>query len=350
MNRESASSKKDYISLANVISAAAVVYLHANACFWTFSDDLPYWKSANIIEGLFFFAVPVFLMNTGATLIDYRKRYGIAEYFRKRVRKTVIPYLFWSIAGLLFQLFIVGGISKEEVSAVYILNGLLTGHIVYYYYFFIGLFAVYLCIPLFAAVAQESMIRVFTYLAAVTVFFNALIPAVIYCSGYDIAYDFSVPAAGGYLLYILLGYILSGTDFSKKTRIVFYLAGLLGLVLKILLTYHFSMSAGVIAVFFEDYLSLPAILYSCGIYVFFRYEGEKLLKNASVRKAVRFLSDYTMGYYLLHFFVLRLFIEYLPVTVFSPVYRFVLPVPAIIIMTVFIWLIRKIPAGRWILP
>ena len=350
MNREFVSEKKDYICLANVISAAAVVYLHANACFWTFSDDLPYWKSANIIEGLFFFAVPVFLMNSGATLIDYNKRYGLRTYFRKRIRKTVIPYIFWSFAGLLFQLFLVGGIEAEEVSPAFILNGLLTGHIVYYYYFFIGLFAVYLCIPLFAAVPEENRIKVFAYLSAAAVVFNALIPAVIYCSGYDIAYDFSVPAVGGYLLYILLGYIISRADFSKKTRLAFYIAGTAGLFLKILLTYHYSMSAGVIAVFFEDYLCLPSIMYSCGVYVFFRYEGEKILRNGSVRKAVRFLSDYTLGYYLLHFFVLRMFVEYLPVTVFSPVYRFLLPIPALFIMTVFIRLARKIPAGRWILP
>ncbi len=27
----------EYISLASVLSAIAVVYLHANGCFWTFS-------------------------------------------------------------------------------------------------------------------------------------------------------------------------------------------------------------------------------------------------------------------------------------------------------------------------
>ena len=39
--------KSESIMLMNVISMLAVVYLHANDCFWAFSTDR-YWKSANI--------------------------------------------------------------------------------------------------------------------------------------------------------------------------------------------------------------------------------------------------------------------------------------------------------------
>ena len=49
--------KSESIMLMNVISMLAVVYLHSNNCFWTFSTDR-YWKSANIIEAGLYFAVP----------------------------------------------------------------------------------------------------------------------------------------------------------------------------------------------------------------------------------------------------------------------------------------------------
>ncbi len=59
-----------FISFASFISAMSVVFIHSNKCFWDFSSTARYWKTANIIECFFYFAVPVFFMITGATLID----------------------------------------------------------------------------------------------------------------------------------------------------------------------------------------------------------------------------------------------------------------------------------------
>lgn len=92
----------NYITVLSVISAFAVVLLHTNGCFWTFKRE-PYWFSANIIESVFYFAVPVFFMISGATLIDYRERYSTGTFLKKRFKKTVIPFFVWSIVGLVYQ-------------------------------------------------------------------------------------------------------------------------------------------------------------------------------------------------------------------------------------------------------
>lgn len=70
--------RKNYITLLSVISAIAVVCLHTNGCFWSFSKER-YWFTANIIECVFFFAVPIFFMITGVTLIDYQEKYSTKE-------------------------------------------------------------------------------------------------------------------------------------------------------------------------------------------------------------------------------------------------------------------------------
>lgn len=44
-----------------VICAFAVITLHTNGQFWNFSSTERYWFTANIIESLFYFAVPIFL-------------------------------------------------------------------------------------------------------------------------------------------------------------------------------------------------------------------------------------------------------------------------------------------------
>ena len=72
---------KTYITVLNVFSAIAVVALHVNGCFWQFSRS-SYWFTANIIESVFCFAVPVFFMITGVTLFDYTKRQDTEIFFR----------------------------------------------------------------------------------------------------------------------------------------------------------------------------------------------------------------------------------------------------------------------------
>lgn len=54
---------KYYIDVLNVISCLSVVILHTNNAFWKFSYE-SYWISANFIECIFYFAVPVFFMIT----------------------------------------------------------------------------------------------------------------------------------------------------------------------------------------------------------------------------------------------------------------------------------------------
>lgn len=96
---------KYYIDVLNVISCLSVVILHTNNAFWKFSYE-SYWISANFIECIFYFAVPVFFMITGVTTIDYREKYGTRVFLKKRIQKSLIPFVLWSmIATLYFAIF-----------------------------------------------------------------------------------------------------------------------------------------------------------------------------------------------------------------------------------------------------
>ena len=80
-----------YIDFLGCISAFAVVMLHTNEVFHIFSYEA-YWVTANAIECLMYFAVPVFLLISAATLLNYRERYSTKEFFIRRMHKTLIPF------------------------------------------------------------------------------------------------------------------------------------------------------------------------------------------------------------------------------------------------------------------
>lgn len=83
--------KKIYIQILGVIACLAVVAMHVNGCFWQFSYDR-YWITANIIECICYFAVPIFFMISGATLLNYRKRYTTAVFFKKRLGQSFFSW------------------------------------------------------------------------------------------------------------------------------------------------------------------------------------------------------------------------------------------------------------------
>lgn len=90
--------KKNYIlyfDLLNIFACFAVVALHVNGAVHTFAKTRN-WVSCMFIETLFYFAVPVFFMLTGATLINYRKDMA-QEHF---LRKDYLRHLFRSLFGV----------------------------------------------------------------------------------------------------------------------------------------------------------------------------------------------------------------------------------------------------------
>lgn len=157
------SKKIEYIDLANVIATFAVVFLHANSCFWDFSKER-YWITADVIESVFIFAVPLFFMISSVTLIDYQKRYDTKTFFRKRFAKAVIPFLFWTLFALVFDIVVLKTISISDLSLELMFNGFINNKFCDYYWFFTPLFIIYACVPLFASIEESKRIKIFKYL------------------------------------------------------------------------------------------------------------------------------------------------------------------------------------------
>ena len=105
------------------MAITAVVFLHTNGCFWLYSEDR-YWKTADLIESCFYFAVPVFFSITGITLLDYRKKYTTEVYFKKRVAKILLPFLFWSLVALAYSI-LKGDINIHDISPIMLIDGIL---------------------------------------------------------------------------------------------------------------------------------------------------------------------------------------------------------------------------------
>ena len=107
------SSRYLYFDLLNTLACIMVVYFHCNGIFYNYSDTVS-WKISVVVRCVVYSAVPIFFMLTGAKLLNYREKYSTKEYFKKRVIRTIIPFLFWNLFYIVLD-FVYGGFEFQNV-------------------------------------------------------------------------------------------------------------------------------------------------------------------------------------------------------------------------------------------
>lgn len=335
-----------YISFLSVIATFMVVLCHANE-FYILQNN-PNWFTCNLIECLSNFAVPCFFMITGVTLLDYNKKYSLKRYFQKRIMKTFVPFIFWSLVGLVW-LVLIKKISIQLVDFMYIVKGILNYSFVPIYWFFIELFRVYLLIPIFANIKDENKMQIYTYLVLCIFILDSFLPFI--QSQYSISLYFKSELVPKYLIYVLLGYILSKSEKIHKYRKIIYILSLISILTIIIGTYILSMAHGSIQDVYRGYTNVPCLFYSVGVFLFIKNFIQDTKFSKRFEKSVYMISGYTFSIYLLHIFIIDTLKFYIPFEIHANKYYIlaitVITIPICIMLT---FLIRKIPIVKYVLP
>lgn len=291
-----------YFSVLNVLACFGVVLLHCNGeAFWNFTQSRT-WLSANLIEALFYFPVPIFFMLSGATLLGYRKRYSTQTFLHKRFTKTLIPFLFWSVVAMLYIACTSEGFDWHPLCVV---SNILNTRYMTIYWFFISLFAVYLSIPVLSAVEDNLKLNIYKYAIILGIVFVAILPLICNICGVDYNDALAPPVVAGYMIFILLGYNLSKIKLTKRQRKLIYLCGMLGAAMHFVGCWILSYRYGEISVTFKGYTNLPSVSYAIAIFVWFKHLNyDKILRKLPwLENAINQLAGLTFGVYLIHGFL-----------------------------------------------
>lgn len=293
------------ITFLTVLSSLSVVILHANGVFWRFSYERV-WLTANVLESVFYFAVPVFFMISGTTLLDYRDYYDTKTYAWKRIKKTVIPFVLWSVLALIFKIIIMG-YTVEPATVYGVLDTIINSKHWNVYWFFMPLFGAYLLIPVISLIPKENRQSIFLYVIVVGYLLNELIPFINRLFGpvIPVSSKLSFPLTSSLLIYLFVGYYIYHFSIARKVRLVIYGLGVLGLAAHIIGTWYCSYQAGEVVSLFKGYTNLPGALYSTAIFLFFRYFNFDRVGN-KVKRALEYVSSETFNVYLIHMFVLNM--------------------------------------------
>jgi surface polysaccharide O-acyltransferase-like enzyme len=296
--------RSTYIDILNILACFSVVWLHCTGRVFSYEPSRG-WYMSLAFQTIAHFAVPVFFMLTGATLLEYRKRYSTKVFFQRRLIRIVVPFFIWSGIYILFGL----RWNTVEVTGLWdIIDILLNNKAQYIFWFFYSLIGIYLCLPIVSLVIEHASRKIVVYFCLLCFMGQTVFPLIRHFGGWMITPYLEFPAAaGGFLGYVLLGWLVKTENWSRKMRVVVYIGGFLGAVLTFWATCILSAQKGALDSFWLGYRFPGCFLMALAIFLLVKHlPWEKWVpKDTKREKMIGVCSRASFGIYLIQIIFLR---------------------------------------------
>lgn len=333
-----------YLDILNTIACLMVVFFHCNGIFYEYSDTVS-WKISVVDRCIVFSAIPVFFMLTGAKLFEYRNRYSTYEFIKKRLLRTGIPFVFWNVFYIFYNMLL---LDKSYKSPSQFISAFLNSEIQGRYWFFFPLFAIYAAIPIISLLLKIPEHRKYLwYLVGVSFGFSWVLRPILTVLGIKYNSYFDFPLADGFLTFSVFGYLVYSKPWNKKARLLLYFCTLLSEIFVILYTCVASAKAGETVQFFVNYAFFPSALMGASIFVFFRHLNTEKLSER-FKKIAHTLAECNMGIWLTHSACITLLVVITKLTLASYIFRFACPFLIYLLCFAGTWVAKKIPFIKYL--
>ena len=218
-----------YIDNLRCVAMILVILLH---CINPVITQPAYYQTASwniciLLNAFCRCGVPLFFMMSGCLLLADDETGNIEPFYKERLRRLLIPLLFWNIIFFLFS----GITDGTEISFSVFIANLINNGSYYHMWYVYSLLGIYLLAPflkhLIDSISTKAAVLlwlIIVFPSAIRPFLNHVLPVYIYL------FD---PLIEGYCGYFLLGYFLGNFSVKKKWRILIYLGGVIGAVVSV---------------------------------------------------------------------------------------------------------------------
>ena len=337
----------DWVNSLRVIAMFLVVILHTTSpMLMAFGKETTsYWLIADFYNALSRFAVPVFVMITGALLLH--REYELGDFLKRRLWRIIPPFIFWSLIFVLYSWYNedINFTDSTSTNIMLILHQLKYGasYHLWYVYMLIGLYFIIPILGKFVRNASDKELLYFLILWLVVMAINQ--PYLIrYNPQIDLHY------ITGYIGYLVLGHYLAFRKFPERcTAAWFSILFLTTLAIIIAGTYFASTYYKNLSIIFYDPISPPIVILSAAAFMVGKLSTVKL--SPKVKTVRDFVGSYTFGIYLSHALILDVLGDDLNVDykVSNPIISIPLIALGVYLSALLlVWVISKMPFGKWI--
>lgn len=278
---------------ARVAAIFAVVMLHV-AAYPVLNADFGsrQWWIANVYDAALRWCVPVFVMISGALLLEPKKE-GLKDFYRKRASRVVLPLLFWSIFYLVWAKLKQSAYGYDPAD-ISIWGRLSSGKPYFHLWFLYMIVFLYLFTPFLRMLIQVCKPRHLQWMVVCGFVLAALNTFVGQIQERQPPLFFNWFLL--YIPYFFLGYIIRHSCLAIARKYV-----VSGLILSIgataggvyTLAKHLDLSVGT---YFYDNLSVTVIPMSVCIILLLREWNRDIINQEITQN----LSKLTLGVYLVH--------------------------------------------------
>lgn len=284
-----------YLDALRVAAVFAVIVIHLAATgYQEAARDSCEWDVCLTYNTVTRFAVPVFVMISGAIHLNPERKVTMAHLLKK-VGRLMAAFFFWSLLYALTE-----SLKTHTIfSSGYFLSVVrktVTGHYHMWYIYMISV--LYLATPFFRPIAADrKLLRMFLVWAFL---FNHGIRALGMIPGWEDTLDSLMNSAdigifSGYSGYYCLGYYLHSGKYTKKQVGYFALASAALLAVAILVGIRSDSPNWV----FSE--KMPHVfLFSAVVFLLFQSAAEQLEQSQLIKVIIRKLAPCTFGIYLVH--------------------------------------------------
>ena len=160
-----------WLDTARVLAIVAVVVLHVSASGVTLAPlGSAAWWAANFYDSAARWCVPMFVMVSGALLLDPRKDEGVADFYRKRAARVLLPIAFWSAVYILWN----HRGALGALRAADVLHSVARGWPHYHLWYLYMVVCLYLFTPFLRTVVRHSARRDLWWLAGLMFVWSAV--------------------------------------------------------------------------------------------------------------------------------------------------------------------------------
>jgi len=337
----------DWINNLRLIALYAVIILHCTSPLLmqygkaSASD----WWTADLFNAAVRFAVPVFVMVTGALLLH--REYEIGDFLKRRLTRVVAPFLFWSLVYVWYSWYneeiSFGNDAWANIKQVLHLLKYGSAYHLWYVYMLIGLYFFIPVISKFVRNASEKEILYFLIVWMAVMLFTQP-----YLSRYNPAVDMHYFA--GYAGYLVLGHYLAFKDFNvKHLRLWMIILFIFSIALIAAGSWMIIPNPKWTGTTFYEPVNPAVVILSASIFIVVKLTLPKV--PPIVTRIRDFAGRYNYGIYLGHALVL-----YFLDDLFGISYKLCTPIIAIpltalicfLITLLLVFIINKIPFGKWI--
>ena len=289
-----------YLSKIRSLASLAIVILHTFTMYHIVdANNMTSVEEymTRLVPFLMMWAVPCFVMVSGALLLDSNKNIGIKKIFSKYILRIILILIIFTLLFFYIDILMTSQTINvgEYISTWFkkFISGKSWAHM-WYLYMLIG---IYLMLPLYRIIAKHATKAILIYIGVVIIFFISVIEPLE--DIIDIPIEFYIFISSIFPVYLFVGYMIHN-NMLKFNTLVSSLLVIISIICIVLLT---LLNNNTVNDLLRNYSFIPVISLSVGIYSLLHNNNSKLTK------LWLFIDKYSFSIYLTHLIYLRILIR-----------------------------------------